>query len=155
MGGVSLLFMLALLFTGLRLYRTVVSSLTLRTENTDLVQYLTSANVHAKQLNAELTTEIQQREQTEAALRESQEQLIQSQKMEAMGQLAGGIAHDFNNLVLVINGYSELLLDSLRSDEPKHRQVEQIKQAGDWAAALFDSKNAGLQSPASFATTPY
>ena len=136
MGGVSLLFMLALLFTGLRLYRTVVSSLTLRTENTDLVQYLTSANVHAKHLNAELTTEIQQREQTEAALRESQEQLIQSQKMEAMGQLAGGIAHDFNNLVLVINGYSELLLDSLRSDEPKHRQVEQIKQAGDRAAAL-------------------
>ena len=73
--------------------------------------------------------------------------------MEAMGQLAGGIAHDFNNLVLVINGYSELLLDSLRSDEPKHRQVEQIKQAGDRAAAL--TQNAGLQSPASFATTPY
>jgi two-component system, cell cycle sensor histidine kinase and response regulator CckA len=56
--------------------------------------------------------------------------------MEAIGQLAGGIAHDFNNLILVINGYSELLLNELKSDEKKRLKVEHIKQAGDRAAAL-------------------
>jgi signal transduction histidine kinase len=136
MGGVLFIFMSALLFTARRMYRTIESSLTLRTENTDLVQYLTTANVQAEQLNRELKTEIRQREETETALRESQEQLLQSQKMEAMGQLAGGIAHDFNNLLLVINGYSELLLNELKSDEKKRREIEQIKQAGDRAAAL-------------------
>lgn len=136
MGGVLIIFMLALLFTARRMNHTIKSSLALRTENTGLIRYLTSANVQTEGLNRELKTEIQQREETEAALRESQEQLLQSQKMEAMGQLAGGIAHDFNNLILVISGYSELLLNDLKSDEKKHRVVEQIKQAGDRAAAL-------------------
>jgi signal transduction histidine kinase len=136
MGGVLLIFMLALLFTARRMHYTIVSSLTLRTENAGLVQYLTTANVQAEQLNKELKGEIRQREQTEAALQASQEQLLQSQKMEAIGQLAGGIAHDFNNLILVMNGYSELLLDELKADEKKRLKVEQIKQAGDRAAAL-------------------
>jgi signal transduction histidine kinase len=136
MGAVLLIFMSALLFTARRMYRTIGASLTLRTENTDLVQYLRSANVQAEQLNRELKTEIQQREEIETALRESQEQLLQSQKMEAMGQLAGGIAHDFNNLLLVINGYSELLLNDPTFDEKKRRDLEQIKQAGNRAAAL-------------------
>ena len=136
MGSVLLLFMLALLFTARRMSRTITSSLALHTENTGLVHYLTSANIQAEQLNRELKTEVRQREETEAALRESQEQLLQSQKMEAMGQLAGGIAHDFNNLIFVINGYSELLLNGLKSDEKKRLHVEQIKQAGNRAAAL-------------------
>ncbi|MEP6889034.1 MAG: response regulator [Nitrospirales bacterium] len=136
MGGVLLIFMSALLFTARRMHYTIASSFTLRAENTGLVRYLTSVNVQAEQLNTELKGEIQQREQTEAALQASHEQLLQSQKMEAIGQLAGGIAHDFNNLILVINGYSELLLDELKSDEKKRLKVEQIKQAGDRAAAL-------------------
>jgi signal transduction histidine kinase len=136
MGGVLFIFMSALLFTARRMNRTITSSLTLQTQNTGLVRFLTSANIQAEGLNRELKTEIQQREETEAALRESQEQLLQSQKMEAMGQLAGGIAHDFNNLILVINGYSELLLNALKFDEKKRHHVEQIKLAGDRAAAL-------------------
>lgn len=136
MGGVLLIFMSALLFTARRMNRTITSSLTLQTQNAGLVRFLTSANIQAEGLNRELKTEIQQREETEAALRESQEQLLQSQKMEAMGQLAGGIAHDFNNLILVINGYSELLLNALKFDEKKRHHVEQIKLAGDRAATL-------------------
>src|SRR5216683_5805316 len=66
----------------------------------------------------------------------SEEILLQSQKMEAIGRLAGGIAHDFNNLLAVITGYSDLLLESLASSEPDRRKVEQIRQAANSAASL-------------------
>ncbi len=68
--------------------------------------------------------------------RSLEEQLRQSQKMEAVGRLAGGVAHDFNNALGVITGYSELLQFKLTHDETLHRQAGEIFKAGQRAAAL-------------------
>jgi signal transduction histidine kinase len=75
------------------------------------------------------------RRQAELALQQSEAQLRQTHKMEAIGRLAGGIAHDFNNLLTAILGYSELIAEEL-GDHPSARDVEQILEAGRRAAAL-------------------
>ena len=63
-------------------------------------------------------------------------QLLQAQKMEAVGRLAGGVAHDFNNLLTAIFGSSDLLLDDLSRDDQRRADVEDIKKAAQRAAAL-------------------
>jgi hypothetical protein len=68
--------------------------------------------------------------------RQLQKQLVQAQKMEAVGHLAGGVAHDFNNLLGVIIGYCEILATTGQLQEKDRERVAEIKKAGDRAATL-------------------
>ncbi len=65
-----------------------------------------------------------------------QENLAQSQKMQAIGQLAGGVAHDFNNVLTAIIGYSDLLLANHRPTDPSFQDIMQVKQNANRAAGL-------------------
>ena len=80
--------------------------------------------------------DVTERREAEAALRRSEQQLLQVQKMEAVGRLAGGVAHDFNNLLTAIRGNAELLLADLPPDSVSREDVEEIRRAADRAAAL-------------------
>lgn len=83
-----------------------------------------------------ISTDITAHKQAEAALRRSEERLLQAEKMEAIGKLAGGIAHDFNNLLSVIVGYSILMSEGMDPGDARRTEVEEIKRAGTRATAL-------------------
>ncbi|MEO7190174.1 MAG: PAS domain S-box protein [Vicinamibacterales bacterium] len=66
----------------------------------------------------------------------AEEQLQVAQRLEAIGRLAGGVAHDFNNLVIAINGYADFALEKVASDHPMRTDLQEIRRAGQRAAAL-------------------
>jgi PAS domain S-box-containing protein len=80
--------------------------------------------------------DLTERRRAEEALRESEEKLRQSQKMESIGRLAGGIAHDFNNLLTAIIGYSDLTIEALRENDPLQKNILEIRKASERAAEL-------------------
>lgn len=77
------------------------------------------------------------RKRMEDALRQSEKQLRQAQKLEAVGRTAGGLAHDFNNLLTVIMGHAQVLLGEMPPAHPFRGKIEEMQKAGDRAAALI------------------
>ncbi len=80
--------------------------------------------------------DITERKQAEKALRESEEKIARSRKMESLGLLAGGVAHDLNNVLSGIISYPELLLMDLPEDSKLRKPIETIKESGHRAAAI-------------------
>ena len=86
--------------------------------------------------NRKLVNEIEERKRSDKALRNSEEKLFRSKKMESMGLLAGGVAHDLNNVLSGIVSYPELLLMDLPEDSKLRKPIETIQESGHRAAAI-------------------
>jgi PAS domain S-box-containing protein len=80
--------------------------------------------------------DVSARKRVEEKLRRADDEIRQSQKMEAVGRLAGGVAHDFNNLLTAVLGYSDFLRQTLEEDHPGRRLLDQITKAGERAVIL-------------------
>ena len=80
--------------------------------------------------------DITERKQTEKTLRESEEKLVRSKKMESLGLLAGGVAHDLNNVLAGIVSYPELLLMDLPEDSKLRKPIETMQESGHRAVAI-------------------
>jgi two-component system, cell cycle sensor histidine kinase and response regulator CckA len=76
-----------------------------------------------------LARDVTERTRTMAALHESEDQLRRAQRSEAIGILAAGIAHDFNDLLTAVHGYSELLAHDFVPDDPRRRDLDEIRRA--------------------------
>jgi len=87
-------------------------------------------------LNGLVSREMQELVAAEKAREALEDQLRQSQKMEAIGRLAGGVAHDFNNLLTAILGHAALALRGVDKPERLHRRLDEIQRAAQRAAAL-------------------
>jgi PAS domain S-box-containing protein len=83
-----------------------------------------------------IVRDVTERRKAEALIRLRDQQLLQAQKMEAVGRLASGVAHDFNNSLAVIHGMGEVLLATMTADDPKRADVELMMQASEGAAAV-------------------
>ena len=101
----------------------------------DIVHVVAGAQGRPGQLRG-LTVDLTELKRADEALRQSEDQLRQAQKMDAVGKLAGGIAHDFNNLLMVIRGDGDLILRRLAPTHPLRKNAEGIREAADQAATL-------------------
>ena len=102
-----------------------------------------------REYNCAFARDISERKEQERERAQLSAQLVQAQRMEAVGRLAGGVAHNFNNILTALIGYCELLLTKLPEGADGHQEAEQIKLAADHAALitrellLFSQREAG------------
>jgi len=100
--------------------------------------HISARNVQIPERNMMISMvwDVTERKISEDALRHAEEQLKQSQKMEAVGRLAGGIAHDFNNMLTVINNYAEMMIEELPDGSALKESAGEILSAGTRSAEL-------------------
>lgn len=118
------------------LHRLRVLTDQLEAANKSLESRVASRTLELQCANEALQAEIVERRHAQSQQMEMQQQLLQSQKMEVVGQFAGGIAHDFNNMLTVIVGHASLLLDQAPRGSEQQDSLEAIKNAGARAADL-------------------
>ena len=80
--------------------------------------------------------DVSERVRAEEAVRDAENRLRQSQRLEAIGQLTGGIAHDFNNVLTAIGSYSDFVYESLEPGDARRLDIQEIRKAADRAAEL-------------------
>ena len=108
----------------------------LRRSRDELEKHVHERTLELQQANEKLRHEVTEHRETAESLKRTNAQLLQAQKMEALGQIAGGIAHDFNNILTTIMGYGMLLLQQLPEDEREGSPVAEILRASERAGAL-------------------
>jgi PAS domain S-box-containing protein len=116
---------------GNTIYRIVVDDITEKKQAQDALRKAhDELEVLIRERTAELTKAYEKLETETTERAKFEEQLRQSQKMEAIGTLAGGIAHDFNNILAGIIGFAEMALEDIAPDHPAYHNMEQVLRGG-------------------------